>query len=211
MEPQQYKQGFAVFCGRKFLVTPDVLIPRIETEEIVRHCEEFATKQSSFIADIGTGSGCLGITLSLKLPDSTVYLSDISEKALVIAKKNNRTDNTKFLISSLLNNYPKDLLFDVIVANLPYIPTDRIPTLDSSVKDFEPILALDGGPQGTTIINRLLQQLPRRLKNSGLAILEIDDTHTLQKFQIPNSMIGEVKKDQFNRNRFLLIRNKSTV
>lgn len=205
-KPIEYKEGFAMFYGRKFVVDQNVLIPRVETQEIIQLVPQ---NPDQIIADIGCGSGCLGITLALELPDSTVYLSDISEKVLEIAKSNNRSTNTKYLISDLFDNYPKDLLFDIVVANLPYIPTNRIPTLDSSVRDFEPHQALDGGPEGTTIINKLLQQLPDHLKSNGVSILEIDDTHTLEKFQIPNSMTGEIKKDQFNRNRFLLIRKKS--
>ena len=96
------------------------------------------------------------------------------------------------------------------MANLPYIPSRRISKLDSSVKDYEPHLALDGGPNGAILINQLLSQLPTHLKPGGLAILEIDDTHTLKKFQIPNSMSAEIIKDQFGRNRFLIVHiNKS--
>jgi methylase of polypeptide subunit release factors len=109
------------------------------------------------------------------------------------------------------------LLFDLIVANLPYIPSRRIKNLPSSVKDFEPHLALDGGKGGVESINRLIAQLPRYLKPEGVAILEIDDTHTLRKFKTPpaspeavrgraNSKFKmEIKKDRFGRNRFLIL------
>lgn len=203
-KPEEYKKGKAFFYKRNFIVTPDVLIPRIETEEIICHCEERATKQYSLIADIGCGSGCIGITMAEKFPDSAVYISDISEKTLAVAKQNIQTKNVIPLVSDLLVNYPPDLLFDVIVANLPYIPSGRIPTLQSSVKDYEPHEALDGGPHGTTIINKLLSQIPNHLKPDGLAILEIDDTHALESFNISEDFMGEIKKDQFNRNRFLL-------
>lgn len=205
-KPEEYKNNGAMFCGRKFFVDQNVLIPRIETEEIIELVlSSFWPRPESIIADIGCGSGCLGITLAEKYPNSTVYISDISEKALEVAKKNINTKNVVPLVSNLLTRYPTNLLFDIIVANLPYIPTARIPTLQESVKDFEPISALDGGHDGTTIINDLLFQLPGHLKPDGLAILEIDDTHTLKSFSIPKGFMGEIKKDQFGRNRFLIL------
>lgn len=204
-KPKEYKQSWAMFYGRRFFVNHNVLIPRIETEEIISMVPE---KKGTLIADVGCGSGCLGLTLALKSPSSTVYLSDISKKALAVAKQNNSSQNTRFLVSNLFDSFPK-VLFDTIVANLPYIPTARIPTLDSSVKDFEPHQALDGGPEGATLINKLLGQLPSHLKSTGLAIFEIDDTHTLKNFSIPEGFEGAIKNDKFSRNRFLLIHKKS--
>lgn len=204
--PQEYKNGFATFHGHKFIVTPDVLVPRIDTEEILDLIPKVPGKM---FADVGCGSGCIGISISLEIPKSTVYLSDSSSKALEIAKKNAKSNNCIFLKSDLMTNYPKNVLFDVIIANLPYVPTDRIPTLQSSVKDYEPHSALDGGPGGAVLINKLLNQLPHHLKQNGFAILEIDDTHTLKTFSIPEGFEGAIKKDIFNRNRFLLIRKKS--
>ncbi len=199
--PDEYVTGTAKFCGRDFIVSPDVLIPRVETEEMIDIvCHSGLDPES--IADVGCGSGCIGITLASKFPDATVYLSDISDKALAIAKKN--STNQIILKSDLLKNYP-NILFHVIVANLPYIPTKRIPRLLAAVRKYEPNLALDGGPKGVTIINRLLSQLPKYLKPTGIAILEIDDTHTLKSFNIPKNFKAEIKKDQFGRNRFLVL------
>lgn len=205
-KPPEYVQRSAPFYDREFIVSQEVLIPRLETEEIVdlvsQHCW---TDKSYLMADVGTGSGCLGITLAEKFPKSEVYISDVSEPAIAIAKKNVRTENIVVLKSDLLVNFPTGLLFDVIVANLPYIPSDRIAELPGSVKNFEPVLALDGGPIGVTVINRFLRQLPKHLKSDGLAILEIDDTHTLKSFEIPKNLKGEIKKDRFGRNRFLFL------
>lgn len=204
-KPQEYKKGFAMFCGKKFIVSPAVLIPRIETEEIIDIVTECHPElvSGSHIADVGTGSGCIGITLANKFPKATVYLSDLDEKALDVARRN--STNQIILKSDLLENYPKDVFFDVIVANLPYIPTRRIKNLQPSVKDFEPHIALDGGLKGVTLINRLISQLPKHLKKGGMAILEIDDTHTLKSFKIPKNFSGEIKKDQFGKNRFLIL------
>jgi release factor glutamine methyltransferase len=201
--PPEYIQGKAVFCGQEFIVNQSVLIPRIETEEIVQMVRDLKTRPK-LIADVGCGSGCLGLTLAKLFPKATVFLSDISLKALEVARLNAKLLNVKLLLSDLFNKYPKRLKFDVIVANLPYVPTTRIPKLSGSVKNFEPHLALDGGLDGMTIINRLISQLPSRLKPTGIAILEIDDTHTLGKFKTQNPKFKmEIKKDQFGRNRFL--------
>jgi len=188
-------------------VDQDVLIPRVETEEIVKLVLNFCKKNKRLItADVGCGCGCLGITLALGLTESQIFLSDISDAALGVARKNaDGISNVKFLKSDLLENYPNDVFFDVVVANLPYIPTERIPHLQSSVKDFEPHVALDGGPSGTTIINKFLQQLSTHLKSNGFAVLEIDNTHRLKDFYKITRKKMEIKKDQFGRNRFLVI------
>ena len=222
-QPDEYRTGHAKFYGQEFIVTPDVLIPRLETEEIVSFVYSTTLKSPKpLIADIGCGSGCLGLTLAKLFPQAKIYLSDISPKALEISQQNARklfpkTNQLTFLLSNLLTNYPSNLLFDLIVANLPYIPSRRIKNLPSSVKDFEPHLALDGGKGGVESINRLIAQLPKHLKPEGVAILEIDDTHTLRKFKIPTSSVvaqggqnlkfkTEIKKDQFGKNRFLIVR-----
>lgn len=208
-QPEEYKTGRAIFCEQEFIVNPDVLIPRIETEEIIKLVLK-TKRQFKIIADVGCGSGCLGITLAKKFPFSTVYLSDISSKALETAQKNAQNllpfnCHLVFLLSDLLTNYPPNLSFDLIVANLPYIPSRRIPRLPTSVKDFEPHIALDGGKRGTQLINKLITQLPGYLNPQGLAILEIDDTHTLSNFSIPKIMKAEIQKDQFKKNRFLIL------
>lgn len=200
--PPEYTRGLAKFYKRDFIVSPAVLIPRIETEEII----EQVPANAKLIADVGTGSGCLGISLAEKYPAATVYISDISNEALSIARQNIQTKNVIILKSNLLSGYPVNLLFDVIVANLPYIPSKRISRLLAAIRKYEPHLALDGGPDGATLINQLIKQLPTRLKPGGLAVLEIDDTHTLKVFDLPESFSGEIKKDRFERNRFIILK-----
>jgi release factor glutamine methyltransferase len=214
--PDEYRTGRAVFCGREFTVNPDVLIPRRETEEIIPLALDFCHPGKRYvIADVGTGSGCMGITLALELARGKtgfrLYLSDISRKALALARRNARYlipaslyPSIVFLRSNLLADYPVHLLFDLVLANLPYIPSRRFPSLPPSVKDFEPRLALDGGERGLRLINRLLQELPTRLAPGGRAILEIDDTHTLASFpSIPGARM-QIRRDRFRRRRFLL-------
>lgn len=190
--PVEYITEKALFYNRYFKVNKNVLIPRIETEEIISIVvKNFKKKKNIFFADVGTGSGAIGITLFLELNktgNATGYLSDISEKALKIARDNAKTlikkldkkvQNFHFIKSDLFNNFPEKLKkkLDFIVANLPYIPKDRISKLPQSVKNFEPYLALNGGEDGLTIIKKFLKIAPLYLANDGIIILEVDDSH----------------------------------
>lgn len=220
--PVEYITGHAEFLNRDFLVSSDTLIPRIETEEIIPQALKFLLSTYSShlnIADIGTGSGCIGITISKELIDRNflnfdTYLTDISPKALKLAEENaknllhSHTNKLHFFVSNLLEQYPTNVKFNLVIANLPYIPTSRIKTLDSSVKDFEPHLALDGGSDGTGLINKLLEELPTHLESNFLVILEIDSTHTLDMFRIPSEISSNIVQDSFHRSRFLILTPK---
>ncbi len=208
--PVEYITGHATFYGLDFLVTPDTLIPRIETEEIVAMAKGFR------IADMACGSGCLGISVAKKLEEAgeqfEMVLSDISELALAVAKKNaqkllSEPSRLTFIESDLFDSYPEGK-FNLVLANLPYIPTARLVKLDKSVTEFEPLFALDGGSDGLTLIKRLLRQLPDFMETDGLAILEIDETHKLSDFSEFIEFQFEIKKDQFGKNRFLLIKRR---
>ena len=215
-KPVEYVTGHAKFHGLDFLVSPATLIPRIESEKIVDLACNFIKQKEiahPVIADIGTGSGCLGLTLASLLSKEqipyTVFLSDSSQEALNIAITNASRllpspANLFFEKSDLFETYPK-IKFDIVMANLPYIPSKNIPILDSSVKNYEPISALDGGPNGTTLINRLVKILPQFLSPGGIAILEINDTHTSEVFSIPPNLTSKIEKDIFDVPRFLII------
>jgi len=253
--PVEYITGWAEFYGREFEVNQNVLIPRIETEQLVDEAVKILTSKidshappktglgmTKTIADIGTGCGCIGITLYLELVKlgikPTIYISDISERVLDVAAKNMlslraegrqtsrsaaipsgeldchvanapRNDSDNFQIrlikSNLFNSYPKDLKFDLIVANLPYIPSARIPKLPKSVKDFEPLLALDGGPNGLKLINKLIAQSKSRLKLSGVLLLEIDENHRIKDLLLPKKFRVKIIRDQFGKKRFVKI------
>ncbi|MBA4386164.1 MAG: peptide chain release factor N(5)-glutamine methyltransferase [Anaerolinea sp.] len=176
-EPLPYLIGKQSFFGLDFIVTPDVLIPRPETELLIEECiawfEEHPTKRK--LADIGTGSGVIAITLADRFEDLQITAIDISEKALEVARKNATllkvASQIEFLHNDLLQNWPDR--FDVIAANLPYIPTGKLKTLD--VTRFEPLLALDGGLDGLGLIKRLLQQSREHLFPGGMIILEIEE------------------------------------
>ncbi|MBI3577090.1 peptide chain release factor N(5)-glutamine methyltransferase [Candidatus Gottesmanbacteria bacterium] len=231
--PVEYVTGFAQFYGRDFIVDKNVLIPRIETEELVwialncslfnvhrllstrstTNYEPFTTTNPLVIADVGCGSGCIGITLFLELQkrgvDSKIYFIDISQKALSITRRNLskfKISKSKFQIihSDLFCNC--NLNCNLVLANLPYIPSARIPTLDDSVKNFEPILALDGGKDGLKYIKTLLRQAPKKLASGGVVICEIDEDHTLNDFAEFTNYNLEIKADQFGKNRFLTAR-----
>lgn len=221
--PYQYIKGWVEFYKLKFKVTPDVLIPRPESELLVDEVIRFANhperaKQvegSITVLDVGTGCGNIAISLAKNLPDVNIIATDISEKALKVAKQNAKLHGVekriKFIQSDLLPVIPPFGGIQIIVANLPYIPTDRIPYLDSSVKDFEPHIALDGGEDGFDLYRKLFQQIsqqPRRLQ-AKLIVGEIDYTHgelALQEAQkyFPNAQI-EIKTDLAHKQRILVI------
>lgn len=144
-EPIQYILGEATFYGRTFNVTPHVLIPRQETEELVHHViKHAATLKSSRILDIGTGSGCIPITLALEIPDAIIYASDISRKALSLAEGNANHLGAKvsFLYNDILKNEIPIGNIDILVSNPPYITPQEKTNMKDNVLKYEPHLAL---------------------------------------------------------------------
>lgn len=219
-KPVEYIAGYASFLDNDFLVDTSTLIPRIESEQIVTMSIDFLKchRTSSLnIADIGTGSGCLGLSVAKSLLDFTnnfdLWLSDISLSALNVAQRNSKilsgeySNKLHFLQSNLLQAYTSGLKFDLIIANLPYIPSSRISTLDPSVKDYEPLSALDGGERGVSLINQLLTSIQKHLKPTFQIILEIDSLQTLNDFHLPPLFHAEIKTDCFQQPRFLVISN----
>ncbi len=168
--PTQYITGAQEFFGRDFLVTPDVLIPRPETEHLI----ETALKHNvSTILDTGTGSGCIAITLALET-EAHVTATDISPAALVIARQNAlRLGAPVDFVRCDLGSALPDHSFDMVVSNPPYIAeTDRA-ALQKEVRDHEPSLALFAGADGLAVYARLIPEAARLLKPGGLLILEL--------------------------------------
>lgn len=169
--PVAYIIGHKEFYGRRFRVTPDTLIPRPESEVLITLAKKYATDAHHAI-DVGTGSGCLGTTLTLELPKLSMTLSDTSKRALQVAEQNAKTysANVRLLQSDLLDDYP--LRADLIVANLPYVDTSW--TENSPDLVHEPASALYAGEHGLALIKQLLVQAPAKLSPNGVLLLEAD-------------------------------------
>ncbi len=176
-EPLAYVLGRCEFYGLDLAVDRRVLIPRHETESIV----EIALKRMRriplpVIADVGTGSGAIALALAHHLPNARTFATDISHEALLVARSNAARldlDHVRFVQGDLLTLL--DESFDLIVANLPYIPSVRYDQLPREVRDYEPRVALDGGIGGLAVISRLLEQLKHRMAQKSILLLEISE------------------------------------
>jgi release factor glutamine methyltransferase len=174
-EPTAYIIGNQPFLGLNISVNRSVLIPRPETELLVEQALKVASSQLPVaIADIGTGSGCIAITLAKRLPLAEVYGIDSSNDALKVAKINAEThkvaDRCHFIKGNLLG--PLKGPVDLIVSNPPYIPSDEIKKLQPEVREWEPKQALDGGKDGLDYIRKLLKESPKYLKPNGRLVME---------------------------------------
>jgi protein-(glutamine-N5) methyltransferase, release factor-specific len=171
-EPIAYLVEKKEFYGRDFAVSPDVLVPRPETEAIIEITKKLLTSQKK-ILDIGTGSGCIGITLKLECPNNSLTLSDISKKALKIAKKNAEFFGVKveFIYSDLFKNIPEYTKYDIVIANLPYV--DSTWRTSPELK-FEPKSALYAKDGGLEIIKDCLKTIPKYITKEGFLVLELD-------------------------------------
>jgi len=175
-EPLQYITGVQDFFGREFRVTPDVLIPRPETELLVEAALEVATP-TPFICDVGTGSGCIAITLLSEVSEARAVAIDKSAAAIDVAKLNAEklsvSDRLAFVVSDCFDAIdPSQYEFDLVVSNPPYVSETMIAGLQREVR-HEPLVALSPGGDGLSIIRRLLQETPAFLKDNGHLIMEI--------------------------------------
>lgn len=202
-EPWQYVVGACEFYGRTFRLSKDVLIPRQETELV---CEQLVKRlnKKSTVLDLCCGSGVLGITAALET-GAAVTLSDISKESLDIAKYNAKRNKAKvdFIRSDMFNNLCGRC--DAIVCNPPYIQTDVINTLDDSVKNYEPHIALDGGKDGLNFYRILAERAPKFLKKKGLLVLEIGyDQGESVKGLLADKFDAEVLKDYGGNDRIVI-------
>ena len=179
-EPMQYITGVQDFFGREFRVTPDVLIPRPETELLVEAALEVIGERSAtpLICDVGTGSGCIAVTLLCELTGSRAVAVDKSSAALEIAKLNAHeqsvAERAVFLVSDCFDALDaREYQFDLIVSNPPYVPEAVGASLPREVRDHEPLVALSAGPDGLSMIRRLLADAPAFLKPGGHMLMEI--------------------------------------
>jgi len=181
-EPLQYIIGNQEFWGLEFMVTPDVLIPRPETEFIIEAA--LATIEDRIgparIIDLCTGSGCIAVSLAKELSGAHVLAIDTSARALLVAKKNAAnhgvSDRIRFFEGDLfepLKQFDMPGQMDLIVSNPPYVRADELDTLQPEVRDFEPEMALIAGPEGTELAKRIIQLAPKYLKKNGALIMEM--------------------------------------
>lgn len=191
-EPLQYIVGNTAFMGLPFKVTPDVLIPRQDTESLVEDAltlmtdgkirgEEMGIKRKSWdVLDVGCGSGAIGVSIAKLAPKPSVTMSDISKDALSVAKENAAMNgvekSTKFVEGSFFEPFSGRLgvkKFDMIISNPPYIPTEVIENLQREIREHEPRIALDGGFDGLASYRIIAVEAPKHLKKGGVVMLEI--------------------------------------
>lgn len=225
--PVEYLTGFVEFKDLALKVNQNVLIPRVESEELIGLMGDFCIgiKNDVSYLEVGTGSGAISLAFydfllkqkKLKIKDFIV--SDISSPALKLAQENFKNlfgqfvlNKIAFLQSDLLDDFANQK-FDLIVANLPYIPSGEIEKLDQSVRDYEPLLALNGGFTGFDLINKFLEQILEKkpLTEEGKIFLEVYETHDIDFINknFPNiykNFLIEEFKDQFDRHRFLILK-----
>ncbi len=179
-EPIQYIIGYVDFRGLEILCDSRALIPRPETEllveEVLTFCPRFGTSDFLRIADVCTGTGCIGLALAQELPNARIVAIDISSTALELAQENAQRLGLSEKFQTLENNLLEGVAenaFDIVVSNPPYIFSNVWKTLDVSVKEYEPQLALDGGEDGMDLITPFVEQAAKVLKPGGGLFLEI--------------------------------------
>ncbi len=182
-EPIQYILGYTYFCGRRFAVDTRVLIPRQESEVLIEVARDVChwpplSGTPLRLADIGTGSGAIAVTLACDLPTAHILGIDISREALQVARTNIERHSVSERVSLVQGNLASmvGVTFDMVVANLPYVHSKHLPHLSPEITRFEPHTALDGGSTGLSLIFRLLTQAPGLLRAGGWLLLEVGDT-----------------------------------
>jgi release factor glutamine methyltransferase len=209
-KPIQYIIGKSWFLGNDYFVNESVLIPRPETEELVEWVSEYAQiiNKPLHISDIGTGSGCIAIALSLLLPDATVTGIDISEDALKVAKKNATalTANVEWVQQDILMSASLPANYDIIVSNPPYIPLREKATMQDQVTLHEPDIALFVTNEDPLIFYKMIARLGKQaLNKNGQLFFEIhyDQGPALLKLLDEMNYHAELRQDMFGKDRML--------
>ncbi len=216
-EPLAYVIGRREFFGRELEVSPAAIIPRPETETLVELAIRFARERFGgsppTIADIGTGSGVIAVSLAADLPDAKLLATDLSAEALELARRNAERHSVNARISFLQGDLLEPLIgpFDVIAANLPYVRTSDWESLPPEIRDHEPRGGLDGGPDGMRVIERLLRQAPAYLTPGGALFAEIGDEQATSGIAIARSAFPqasiELRRDLAGHDRVLVVRS----
>jgi release factor glutamine methyltransferase len=213
-EPLQHIVGSVSFCGLELVVTPDVLIPRPETELLALRAVQFLQSREASAAtvlDFGTGSGCLAIAIAVQAPSAELHAADISEAALEVARRNAERHQVagriRFVVGDGFDSLPAGLRFDLIVSNPPYIATGEIEALQPEVRDHDPRLALDGGPDGLDFFRLLAGEAGARLNDGGRLMVELgdgQDSSVRAIFESQKWQVEGVEKDDTGRARILI-------
>ncbi len=210
-EPIAYIINEKEFWSKKFLVNKNTLIPRPETELLVEHLIKNYKNKNISLLDVGTGSGCIIISLLSELSNSNGVGIDISSSALKIAKKNallHKVENKiKFYNKSIINVF--NCKFDLIVSNPPYIDTKNIKNLDDDIKKYEPLIALNGGNDGLDVIKKVIYKAKEILKIDGKLAIEIGNMQSekvSKELKLNNFRIEQNIKDYKNNIRCLISR-----
>ena len=204
-EPLQYIEEYIPFYSIQINVDQRCLIPRPETEFLIELIKNNSDNPKK-ILDVGTGTGCIALMLKKLYPESTVDACDISLEALDLAKENSEINNLEInLFQSDLLNDVEEVDYDIIVANLPYIPTETLTSLESEVVDYEPLLALDGGVDGLLYINRLIKEIEEKVIRNLTLFLEVDTSHaTTVLNNLSHWKQVELEKDLVERDRYII-------
>ena len=204
-EPLQYIEEYIPFYSIQINVDQRCLIPRPETEFLIELIKNKSDNPKK-ILDVGTGSGCIALMLKKLYPESTVDACDISLEALDLAKENSEINNLEInLFQSDVLNDVEEVDYDVIVANLPYIPTKTLSSLESEVVDYEPLSALDGGIDGLLYINRLINEIEEKDIRNLTLFLEVDTSHaTTILNNLSHWKQVELEKDLVERDRYII-------
>lgn len=210
--PPQYLIGSEVFLDYRFKVTPDTLIPRPETEELVEKCLKLTQKQANQalkVVDVGTGTGAIAISLKDKRPTWQVCAVDLSSAALEVAQENAQQIGValEFVLSDCLDEVAGPI--DILISNPPYISQDEYELMDVSVREFEPKMALFAENNGLAIYQKLAQQAPSKLGKDGKIFLEIgfmQGPAVKEIFQaaFPKKQVS-IHKDLFGNDRMIVV------
>ncbi|HUD20996.1 MAG TPA: peptide chain release factor N(5)-glutamine methyltransferase [Candidatus Saccharimonadales bacterium] len=215
-EPVAYIVGTQQFMSWEFLSDHRALIPRPETETltetVIRLIRAHHLEGGKFL-EIGTGAGIISICLKKHFPEAEITATDISDEALELAEENAKRlkVDVKFVESDLFQNVPKDK-YDLIVANLPYVPTQKLDFVSDQILDWEPMVAIEAGEDGLKYLEPFLRQAPKFLKKDGIIALEFWHTHGDRVCDMVEKYLSEygvkIEKDLAGFDRYAIIQPK---
>ncbi|MBN2378890.1 peptide chain release factor N(5)-glutamine methyltransferase [candidate division WOR-3 bacterium] len=215
--PLQLIFGTSWFIDFEVSVSPGVFIPRPETEQLVEQTLEKTSAKPKIILEIGAGTGAVSIALARAFPEARVYSTDLSPAAVDLARKNAASlgikDRIRFINADLFDFSDSKQLecrVDLLISNPPYLPTSRLNTLPPEVRNFDPVLALDGGEDGFLVLKALLDNTERFLSTNGFAAFEIDPVlkKPLKNYTRSSNLDFEYGVDNYRNLRFLFVRRK---